>query len=232
MGRISPKWSIGDVSAKGHQASGLLKQYQAELQNRIKAEEVAELENGLRDLESSRAGQKGNLQGQKSATKSKEAVTQELHTEIIDIREMVKAAPGAKQEILKAFGVGISTHFKSQPKTISAANMIITGYNKYSEWAQNSARILEEDVIKIETLRDQLIDSDKSQENVKLFRKLGTVDKNALQIRLEQLITMVSAIGVKVFRSDKPALVPLFQALIPGSVTANVEKKEEETVTA
>lgn len=232
MGKIKPKWSIEDVSVKGHQANGLLKQYQADLQARIKAEEMAELENGLRDLESSRAGQKGNLQGQKSATKSKEAVTEELHNEVIDLREMVKVATGAKQEILKAFGIGTSTHFKSQPKTIAAANLIIAGYNKYSEWAQSSARVLEEDIVKIESLRDQLIDSDKSQENVKLVRKLGTIDKNTLQIRLEQLITIISAVGVKVFRSEKPELVPLFEALIPGSGTANEDKKEEEAVTA
>jgi uncharacterized coiled-coil protein SlyX len=232
MGKIKPKWTIEVVSMKGHQASGLLKQYQADLQARIKTEEMMELENGLRVLESSRAGQKENLQGLKSATKSKEDVTKELHTEVIDIREMVKVATGVKQEMLKAFGIGTPTHYKNQPKTIAAANLIIAGYNKYGEWARNDARILEEDVTKVESLRDQLIDSDKIQENVKLVRKLGTVDKNTLQLRLEQLITQISAIGVKVFRSSKPELVPLFQALIPGSGTANVEENEVETISA
>jgi hypothetical protein len=116
--------------------------------------------------------------------------------------------------------------------TIAAANLIIAGYNKYSEWARNNAKILEEDIIKIEALRNQLIDADKIQENVKLVRKLGTVDKNTLQSRLEQLITQASVVGVKVFRSSKPELVPLFQALIPGSSTADVEENEEETVSA
>ncbi len=207
MSKPKTKWSIEDVSVKGHQACGLFNQYQSDLQTRIKVEEVTELENGLRELESSRAGQKGNLQGQKSATKSKDAVTEELHTEVIDIREMVKAATDVKQEMLKAFGIGTLTSSKSQPKTISAANLIIEAYNKYSDWARNSARILEEDIVKIEALRDQLIDADKTQENVKLVRKLGTVDKNTLQSKLEQLITMISVVGVKVFRSDKPSLV-------------------------
>jgi hypothetical protein len=143
-----------------------------------------------------------------------------------------QGAPGAKQEILKAFGIGTRTHCQSQPLTIAAANLIIAGYNKYSEWARNNAKILEEDIIKIEALRNQLIDADKIQENVKLVRKLGTVDKNTLQSRLEQLITQASVVGVKVFRSSKPELVPLFQALIPGSSTADVEENEEETVSA
>jgi hypothetical protein len=232
MSKPKTKWSIEEVSMKGHQASGLLRQFQTDLQTRIKTEEITELENGLKELESSRAGQKGNLQGQKSATKSKEAVTEELHIEVMDIREMIKAAPGAKQEILKAFGIGTRTHCQSQPLTIAAANLIIAGYNKYSEWARNNAKILEEDIIKIEALRNQLIDADKIQENVKLVRKLGTVDKNTLQSRLEQLITQASVVGVKVFRSSKPELVPLFQALIPGSSTADVEENEEETVSA
>lgn len=232
MGKPNPKWTIEEVSVKGHQACGLCSKYQSDLQDRIKAEEVAELETGLRTLELSRAGQKGNLQGQKSATKSKDAITEELHFEVVDLREMIKIAPGVKQEILKAFGVGTPTDKKGQPKTIAAANMIIAGYNKYSDWALNSAKMLEEDVVKVESLRDQLIDADKSQENVKLVRKLGTVDKNTLQLRLEQLITQISAIGVKVFRSKNPELVPLFQALIPGSGTTNVEEKEQETVSA
>lgn len=231
MSNPKTKWDIEDVFEKGHQAYGLYNQYQSDLQARIKAEEVAELENGLRELESSRAGQKGNLQGLKSATKSKDAIAEELHIEVMDIREMVKAVTGVKQEILKAFGVGTKAHFKSQPMTISAANLIIAGYNKYGEWSRDNARILEEDVVKIETLRDQLIDNDKSQENVKLVRKLGTLSKNALQSRLEELVTMISVVGVKVFRSQKPELVPLFQALIPGSGTANVEKEENESVT-
>ncbi|NLL13870.1 MAG: hypothetical protein GX267_10735 [Fibrobacter sp.] len=233
MGTINLKWTIEEVSVKGHQACGLFYQYQSGLQARIKAEEVMELETGLRKLEFSRAGQKGNLQGQKSATKSKDAITEELHYEVVDLREMIKAAPNVKQEILKAFGVGTLTDKKGQPKTIAGANLIISGYNKYSEWAQKDAKILEEDIVKVEELRDQLIDADKIQENVKLIRKLGTVEKNTLQSRLEQLITMISVVGIKVFRSSKPELVPLFEALIPGSGTASTEnEKEEETVSA
>lgn len=232
MGKTNLKWTIEEVSVKGHQACGLFYQYQSDLQARIKAEEVAELDSGLRTLEWSRAGQKGNLQGLKSATKGKVALTEELHFEVMDLREMIKAAPGVKQEILKAFGVGTTTDKKNQPKTISAANLIIAGYNKYSDWALNSAKVLEEDIVKVESLRDQLVDADKSQENVKLVRKLGTVDKNTLQLRLEQLITQISVIGVKVFRSKKPELIPLFEALIPGSGTANVEEKKQETVSA
>jgi len=184
MGTINLKWTIEEVSVKGHQACGLFYQYQSGLQARIKAEEVMELETGLRKLEFSRAGQKGNLQGQKSATKSKDAITEELHYEVVDLREMIKAAPNVKQEILKAFGVGTLTDKKGQPKTIAGANLIISGYNKYSEWAQKDAKILEEDIVKVEELRDQLIDADKIQENVKLIRKLGTVEKKHFAVKI------------------------------------------------
>ena len=229
------KWTIEEVSVKGHQALGLCNKYQSNLQPRISIEEIAELENGIRELETRRAGQKGNLQGQKSATKSKDDITKELHFEVMDVRNLVKAGPGVKQEILKAFGVGTKTGSDNQPKTIAAANLIIAGYNKYNEWALNKAKILEEDIINIESLRNQLLDADKIQEQVKLNRKLGTVDKNTLQLRLEQLITQISAVGVKVFRSSNSELVPLFQTLIPGSgsdSTENTEEKQEETVPA
>ena len=151
MGTINLKWTIEEVSVKGHQACGLFYQYQSGLQARIKAEEVEELETGLRKLEWSRAGQIGNLQGQKSATKGKDAITEELHFEVMDLREMIKSAPDVKQEILKAFGVGTTTDKKNQPKTIAAANLIIEGYNKYSDWALNNARILEDDIVKPKT---------------------------------------------------------------------------------
>lgn len=225
MSNPNTKWDIEDVFVKDHQACNLFNQYQSDLQARIKAEEVTELEGGLRELEWIRAGQKENLQGLKSATKSKEAITEELHTEVMDLRNMVKFTPGVKQEILKAFGVGTKTDKKSQPMTIAAANLIIAGYNKYGEWSRDNARIMEEDLVRIEALRDRLIGSDKSQEKVKLVRKIGTLNKNTLQSRLEELVTMISVIGVKVFRSKKPELVPLFEALIPGSGAANVEKE-------
>jgi hypothetical protein len=65
------KWTIEEVSVKGHQALGLCNKYQSNLQPRISIEEIAELENGIRELETRRAGRKGICKGKKVPQKAK-----------------------------------------------------------------------------------------------------------------------------------------------------------------
>ena len=60
-----------------------------------------------------------------------------------------------------------------------------------------------------------LDNADDVQEISKFQRKASTMDKNTLQRRVEDLVTKISVIGIRVFRKKDPAVVPLFEGLIP-----------------
>ena len=77
------------------------------------------------------------------------------------------------------------------------------------------AGIVEEDMADIQAEVEALSTADTLQEKAKFVRKATTMDKNALQRRVEDLITKISAIGIRVFRRKDPAVVPLFEGLIP-----------------
>lgn len=216
MSKTEPKWLIADVITSGRQAKELSKQYRDEIVKHMKLTEIEELETGMDELDSSKAGQSEKLVEQKTETKNKDLLLSDFHTIIIDIRGLVKAAPKVTAEKSSAFGVGVKTKSNVVSENVAAANMIIDSFEKYKEWAIDEAGIVEDDIALLKTSRDQLKNADESQDKKVFERKVTTVDKNVLQRRIEELITKVSAVGAMAFRTKQPSLVPLFEGLIPG----------------
>lgn len=236
MSQTTPKWDIGTTIFRGHQAIGLLDKFPNDLSRRLKPEEMELLRTGVPELEMRQSGQPENLNLQKVSTQGKKQSLENIHTNIIDFRGMVKAATSDAQ-ILKAFGVGENLNIKSPRDQRAAANMIINGYNTNSSWAKEKAGMLEEDLLELEAQSSKLTDVDSMQEQAKLNRKVKTIDKDVLQRQIEDLITKFSAVGIKEFRTKNPALIPLFEALVSSSSTPSEapvqdEKPEEEIVKA
>lgn len=223
-----PKWTTEEAVDKGKQGIELLTKYRSDIENRFKPGEIETLQSSVLELESSgKAGQSEALVNQKAQTLNKGEIASELLEEIMAVRSLVKAV-NAPSDILMMFGVGVSVSANSQSQLIAAANLVISGYNQHREWAQKEAGILEDDIVEIQGLHDQLSGSDDTLEKKKFARRAKTVDKNTLQRTVEDLITKTSAIGVKVFRKKNKAIVPLFEALIPGSGTSAIDTNEIE----
>jgi single-stranded DNA-binding protein len=215
MNQNDPKWDISDVFFRGKQAVELYDANAADLNKRFKPGEIETLRNGLMELEVRQSGQPESLNLQKVATRGKELTAQDLHTLIVDTRAQIKATTN-NPEILQAFGVGHRLHVGSLMSLRTGANLIISGFTKYRDWAINEG-ILEEDIEEIKSNSEKLTETDSSQEKAMFERKIKTIDKSTLHRQLEDIITKISSAGIKEYRMKKPTVVPLFEALIPGS---------------
>ena len=127
---------------------------------------------------------------------------------------MVRAGSD-ETNILQAFGVGEKVSDNTVSGAIAAGNIIINGYNEHKTWANTEAGILEEDIQEIQDLINSLSEADGTQEATKFTKKTKTVDKNVLQRTVEDLITKISATGIKTYRTKDPSIVKLFEDLIP-----------------
>jgi hypothetical protein len=210
-----PKWEIGQSVYAGNQGYALAKKYQSDIEGRLKPGEIEELGTGVTELERKRAGQSEVLTSQKSKTQDQNITVDTLHQDVMDIRNTVKAVSD-NAGILKAFGIGENIH-KNVSSVTAGGNMILNGYADHKDWANNETGILDEDMEIISAEILALSSADGVQENSIFQRKASTMDKNTLQRRVEDLVIKISVTGVRVFRKKDPAVVALFEGLIPKS---------------
>ena len=209
----SPKWEIGQTIYAGNQAFALANKYKSDIEGRLKPGEIEELGNKVSELERKRAGQLETLTSQKSRTQDQNTTVDTLHLDVIDIRNTVKGVSN-NAGILKAFGVGEKI-YKSVSTITAAGNMVLKGYEEHTEWANTEAGIVDEDMEIIQKGILAISKADNVQETSKFQRKASTMDKNTLQRSVEDLVTKISVTGIRVFRRKDPAVVALFEGLIP-----------------
>ncbi len=207
-----PKWEIGVAILKGKQAESLVKKYQDELAVRMQTDEFSEFQTELAELAARQAGQQEQLVTQKSKTEGQNEQIAGLHTTVISIRKLVKSA-SPTPEISEAFGIGFEMA-RTVSSVIAASNMVVTAYNANKDWC-NKAGIIDADIDEITELQTALGAADDVQEGSKFTRKAATMDKNTLQRVVEDEITRLSAIGIRVFEKSDPAIAQLFEDLIP-----------------
>lgn len=208
-----PRWEIGQTIYAANQAVALGNKYKVDIESRLKPGELDELGSFVPELEGRRAGQSETLTSQKARTQDQNITVDTLHQDVMDIRNTVKGVSD-NTGILKAFGIGENIH-KNVSSVTAAGNMVLQGYADHTEWANNEAGILDEDIEIINADVLALSTADTVQENSKFQRKASTMDKNTLQRRVEDLVIKISVTGIRVFRKKDPAVVPLFEGLIP-----------------
>jgi hypothetical protein len=211
----SPRWEIGQTIYFANQAVALGNKYKVDIESRLKPGELDELGSFVPELEGRRSGQSEILTTQKARTQDQNITIDTLHQDVMDVRDTVKGVSD-DTGILKAFGIGEKIQ-KNVSSVTAAGNMILNGYADHTEWANTEAGILDEDVELINADVLALSTADNVQEGSKFQRKAGTMDKNTLQRRVEDLVIKISVTGVRVFRKKDPAVVALFEGLIPKS---------------
>ncbi|WP_163715793.1 hypothetical protein [Mangrovibacterium lignilyticum] len=209
---IRPKWDISVTIQKGKQAVSLTTSYEVALQPRLQPDELPQFQTNLDELEKRRSGQSEQLTNQKSKTLGQDEVMASLHQTVISIRDLVKSAHPTG-EVAKAFGVGEKIT-KSVSSVIAASNMVQTAYAENTAWS-NQAGLIEADITEITELQTALVATDDVQEASKFTRKAATMDKNTLQRAVEDEITRLSAVGIRVFEKADPEIAKLFEDLIP-----------------
>lgn len=222
----NPKWETSQAIRSGNDASELIATDRAELERRLKPDEITEFQSNLEELKKRQPGQQEVLTHQKAKTRGQNEAIKTLNKTISSVKNMVKAA-GAPENILKAFGVGEKIS-DSVPGMVAAGNIIVKAYGEHAEWVQQNAGVLEEDIAEITALTAGLTSADSTQENAKFTRKATTLDKDVLQRAVEDFVTKLSAIGTHIFLTKDPARATLYQNLIPG--THQAPAGEEPTI--
>jgi hypothetical protein len=207
-----PKWDIGVTISRGKQAESLVLKYEDALSVRMQPDEFITFQTDLTELAARQAGQKEQLVSQKSKTEGQNEQIERLHETVISIRRLVRSA-GPGPEISEAFGIGVEMS-KTVSSVVAASNIVVTAYNANKEWS-NKAGIIDADIDEITALQTALGAADDVQEGSKLTRKAATMDKNTLQRAVEDEITRLSALGIRVFEKSDPAIAQLFEDLIP-----------------
>lgn len=213
--RTRPKWGIGPTIFAAEKAEELCNQNSERISRRLKPGELEDLHNSNDELKLRRSGQTEAKVAQKTKTQDQNTVIKNLHSNVITLRKMISAVTTDPVK-LQAFGIGenISPIVSS---VTAAGNMIISGFLANRDWAIAEAGILEDDITALGELVASLQQVDDVQEQEKTIRKVKTMTKDTLQIHLEDLVSKISACGVKEFSQDNPQLAQLFADLIPGS---------------
>ncbi|MBN1184533.1 MAG: hypothetical protein JXB49_19730 [Bacteroidales bacterium] len=216
MTQKRPKWDLASTINAGTNTYELGTKYHEEINARLQPGELEELVKQVKVLDALRSGQQEVLASQKGKTGTQDETARLLHTVVMELRQMVQTATD-DAGIRKTFGVGENTHADSISSVKASANMILDGYDKFTEWANNEAGIIDADMDEVAGLLMELTAADEEQEVSKLTRKLTTMDKDVLQRLVEDKITKISSIVVRVFGRKDPAVAKLFKDLIPNS---------------
>ena len=217
-----PKWDIGVTVSKGTESINLINGPGAGVKTRFQPDEVTQFEENVKELENRRSAQPEVLVDQKSKTKGQDSAIILVNDQVMNIRKVVNNA-NATPEIKMAFGIGTRVA-KTISGSNSAANMVKTAYEKFTEWSAK-AGILPSDIEALEEMQIQMGSADAVQESSKFARKAKTMDKNTLQVEVENMVTKVSTLGQLEFHKKDPALAKLFASLIPSTgKSKNAEK--------
>lgn len=221
-----PKWDIGVTVSKGTESISLINGPGANVKARFQPDEVTQFEVNIKELGIRQSTQSEALVDQKSKTKAQDSAIGWINDQVMNIRKVVNNAD-ATPEIKSAFGIGVRTS-KTITGSNSAANMVKTAYEKFPEWSAK-AGILPTDIEALEELQLQMGSADAVQESSKFARKAKTMDKNTLQVEVENMVTKVSTLGQLEFHKKDPALANLFASLIPSTgKSKNTEIKVEK----
>lgn len=211
-----PKWEIGAAILKGKNAGALMKDYGDILLERLQEGEMEQLEANVAELEKRRSGQPEAVVELKSKTAGQDTAIDKLSKHVSGIRKIVKAG-GPKRSIKESYGIGVPIG-RTVFAVNASANMVKTAYETHSEWSLK-AGILPSDIEALTELQEQLGTADSIQEESKYTRKAKTMNKNTLQRDVEDEVSKISSLGVLAY-IDQPAIMALFESLIPGSKKA------------
>jgi hypothetical protein len=211
-----PKWKLQKAVSKGRSAINLVKTYQEKIIDRLAPGEFDKLQTGVDVLATKGSGQTETLNAQKTETKSVDSKLIQAYDGVSAIRKLVTKTTNDK-EIRTAFGIGTKVAHNSISEIKASINIIAEGYKRFTGWA-NSSGIIESDITDLKALIPQLTTAITTRDETKTGRSTTTVDKDVIQRTVEDIVTKISGIGVLAFHKSNPELVPLFEALIPGSI--------------
>ena len=211
----TPKWDELSAIRRGREANHLVETYPSSVEPRLVPGMLEELQTDLATLSVSDPDRRATKTRQKGRTGQERVIARNGHSWVMGIREMAKRTAGITEGELKLVGVGESTHPGSTTQVVAGMNACLQAFAEHAAFASKIG-VLDADVAEGKAIVADLIAADGNQTEVMTESKDKTFDRNAVQLRVEAAVDMISSRGAMAFRSV-PDIKRRFSDLISSS---------------
>jgi hypothetical protein len=223
--QAKPKWREDETIHWGGDALHLAETHRSVLEGRLPAGAVDGLRADIGLLSASKADRKAGKTEQKGHTGKKRDTAEDGKDWALIVRNMAKRTEGITSGELKSLGVGENISGKSSCGVSAAVRAILLTLRKNPELARKIG-LIGQDETDAEGIMSDLGSAGSEQSEVITRNKDKTFDRNAVQMRIEAAIDMISARGQMAFRNDRD-IRDRFEALVTGGSLAVAEPEEE-----
>jgi hypothetical protein len=220
------KWREDETIRRGKDAAHLAETHRSVLEPRLPAGAIDGLRTDLALLTVSKADRKAGKTEQKGRTGKKRDAAEDGKDWVLTVRTMAKRTDGVSKGELKALGVGEPLSAKSSHSVTAAAEAILRAFEKNPELSRRIG-LIEQDITDAQDITAELGTAGSEQSDVIIRNKDKTFDRNAVQMRIEAAVDMISTRGRMAFRNDRDVR-DRFEALV-STKSLNVVETEEET---
>lgn len=214
------KWSSSVVESVSGEAQSLFAEFKAQLEPRLAAGLIDGLSADTAEFLGKRVEAGNALNTLKTATKEQNAAIAHALAVLRPARASVNATTAKEKS--GAFGVSKAINADKVTSVLEAVEGFLHGAAKYPEVVRG-AGLLTADLEGLRAVATSLATADRAQEKQKQARKAPTLNRNALQARIEGAIAAISRAGQIAF-VGKPDTAERFKGLIPSSSKPSAKK--------
>jgi hypothetical protein len=201
-----PRWSLADAQRRARVAYRLAIKHQAAIEPRLPPGLLAQLLADRATLGDAAAGKVASLASQKLATRGERVTAERGHRMVMRIRNVVRRG-GELPTLRTALGVGDDLRPSDTAGVVAALQAIVA---QAAELAPLG--VIADDVAKAQALAAALSGANVAQGSAFDAREATTEARHEAQLRVEQAIDRVSAVGALAFDDDDDAASELVAA--------------------
>lgn len=194
-----PRWSLADAQRRARVAYRLAIKHQAAIEPRLPPGLLAQLLADRATLGDAAAGKVASLASQKLATRGERVTAERGHRMVMRIRNVVRRG-GELPTLRAALGVGDDLRPSDTAGVVAALQAIVA---QAAELAPLG--VIADDVVKAQALAAALSGANVAQGSAFDVREATTEARHEAQLRVEQAIHRVSAVGALAFDDDDAA---------------------------
>ena len=211
-GSVKPKWKEGSAVRRGIEAHHLAVTYQSVLEPRLAAGAIDGLSADVALLTGSGADRQVTKTAQKGQTKVERELAENAKDWVIMTRRMAKRTRGIGSGVLKSLGVGEEVRSDNTSQVVGAVNACFRVFDADPELPRRIG-LVEDDLTEARNLVVSLLSADADQTEVMTESKDKTFDRDAVQLRIEAAVDMISSRGEMAFRAESD-IRARFRALV------------------
>jgi hypothetical protein len=213
MARIKPNWELNDAVKAARKTIKAMEKYGKELEPRLPAGITEGLKNDLSVLSGSKVARPAFIKTIGAKTKSERAWAKDGADLLSSLRRSLRVCPQSTPDVLKAAGVGSPVYPGKTASVAESLTALLDASKSYVDIFR-TAGILDSDLAEARDILKNLLSADEAQQGAMDTKSEMTSQKNDAQLRIEQAVATIAAIGPIHFRKQA-AKRAVFEKLLP-----------------